>query len=145
VQPPSLGDVAYAAGFFDGEGWISIGKQGRAAHNLYLIIGVAQKNLSPLLWVQARWGGSMYYAKSSGVTQLTMSGGRGSRFLQDVLPFLQVKRAAALVALQFHSLMGKEKRGRGHPLPPAAIKERLSLKAVLQALNRSNGVTDIAP
>lgn len=138
MQRPNRSDKAYAAGFFDGEGCVSLPKQGRRSHNIYLVVEISQKNLAPLLWLQDRWGGNLCH-RPTGVTELVMTSGPGIRFLRDVLPFLQVKRAAALVAFQFQRLIGKEKCGRSHLLSPEAARQRQDLKAVLEELNRNNG------
>lgn len=100
---------AYAAGFFDGEGWISISRSldnwpGHVTPRYSFTIGVAQNNVEPLLWLQQIWGGRLYTAEGR-IPTLQLSKTEGVRFLRHVLPYLKVKREKALLALEFAAII----------------------------------------
>jgi hypothetical protein len=60
---PSETDNAYAAGFFDGEGNITIAANWRAGERrastaYHMRVGAGQNDPLPLVWLRARWGGT---------------------------------------------------------------------------------------
>lgn len=126
-------DIAYAAGFFDGEGNIVIAsnKAGGAAGR-YLVynmrIGVSQNDPAPLFWLRERWGGSV--RKSSARGHMWQQFSRGAfAFLINVEPYLQVKRERALIAIDYQSRINQ--RGRAGRTPEhvkwlAATKTRMN-------------------
>lgn len=105
---------AYAAGFFDGEGTVTIA-QGKRADcqwpilNMRVIVG--QNEIEPLLWLRARWSGTIVgRAAGNGRKQhhtWTCFSRQAEKFLADVSPYLQVKRERADLALRFQQSMGK--------------------------------------
>jgi hypothetical protein len=102
----STAETAYAAGFFDGEGSINIRRPGKkpkcAGHKL--VVSLAQTVEAPLLWLRERWGGSITrLARPTLTWEWSVSCRLAGRFLQDVLPFLIVKRKEAEVAIAFQS------------------------------------------
>lgn len=106
---PSDTDKAYAAGFFDGEGNVSIAinsKAGGAGHDVYnMRVGAAQCDPSPLVWMRDRWGGSIA-RKTRGPClyyHWACFARMAAAFLTDVLPYLQVKRERAQLAIKFQS------------------------------------------
>jgi hypothetical protein len=107
---PSTTDKAYAAGFFDGEGFVTIAFMSNkimTKGTVYTMrVGVGQNEHGPLLWLRERWGGSVRVLKRK------TEGGNlpykwdccarmAAAFLRDVRPFLQVKAARADIALNF--------------------------------------------
>jgi hypothetical protein len=103
---PNKSDRAYAAGFFDGEGNIVVIWQ--ASKKGYMFqVRVTQKSRKPLVWLQERWGGGIYLKQIiNGVPcySWNVGWGKARKFLDDVLPFLIVKRAQAELALKFAAL-----------------------------------------
>jgi hypothetical protein len=111
---PSETDKAYAAGFFDGEGHITIAfmsRKLRTKGNVYTMrVGAAQNELGPLLWLRERWSGSV-----SATKRLTGAGNqtfkwnlcsrKAAKFLRDVLPHLLVKRRRADIAIRFQEFL----------------------------------------
>jgi hypothetical protein len=119
---PTDADKAYAAGFFDGDGHITIGANHRAAgtrNTIYTMrIGVSQNDPAPLFWFRDRWGGSVRAAKrKTAASNVTYHWGCFARnaacFLQDVRPLLQVKATRADVALAFQARLFNP-GARGH-------------------------------
>lgn len=111
---PSDTDKAYAAGFFDGEGHITIAfmsSKARTKGTTYTMrIGAAQNDTAPLLWLRSRWGGSVSIVarKTAGgntTYRWVLCSRKAAGFLRDVLPFLLVKRRRADIALQFQQSM----------------------------------------
>jgi hypothetical protein len=105
IKPTST-DIAYAAGFFDGEGCIIIRKSNRVSGNISYSLGiqVAQVCQSPLLWLQSRWGCHICPVNRPRPTWTWSPSSRAAaRFLQDVLPFLIVKHDQAIIAIEFQS------------------------------------------
>lgn len=137
---PTDQDRAYAAGFFDGEGHITIAFMSakiRAKGPVYTMrIGAAQNDVAPLLWFRDRWGGSVLPCN-----RLTIGGNKthkwnccsrkAAAFLRDVYPFLQVKRERADIALRFQDMLfipGK----RGHTPEYREALESLRLKMAVR-------------
>lgn len=104
---------AYAAGFFDGEGHITIAaKTVKGARGLCytMRVGASQNNPRPLYWLQTRWGGSVNAVKrrttAANTTYVWMCFTKQAAvFLRDVMPYLQVKRRRAQLALRFQSIL----------------------------------------
>lgn len=92
--------VVYAAGFFDGEGWVSIRTHRIGQPALY--IGAGQKTIEPLRIPQGLWGGAIHQGKD-GMFRWVIQSDRASRALADMLPFLIVKRRQAIIGMDFHA------------------------------------------
>lgn len=108
-------DVAYAAGFFDGEGTVSIG---RIPSGFRAQVVVNNTDLFPLEWLRERWGGKVYKFRPPGVGfrrqswQWVLPERRIVGFLSDVLPYLKIKRPVAENAIAFLQLKVRPRRGR---------------------------------
>ena len=97
-------DLAYIAGFFDGEGCIYVGKYKCSYH---LRVTASQANEWIINWLKFIFSGS--------VSKMTCEEGRRQRwqwhalgknaslFLVAVLPYLKLKRAEAELAIQFQN------------------------------------------
>lgn len=128
---PSIEEKAYAAGFFDGEGCISVirnynKKYSRWYHELRA--SVTQKHPEVLEWLCDIWGGSAYQGESlkSASNLKSFSGltgkyywyhwirptAKAAQFLTDILPYMKVKREQAILALEFAKLMHPPGKGR---------------------------------
>ena len=91
-------DTAYAAGFFDGEGYIYnqyLRKRNYTSHRVV----IRQVNRAPLDWLRERWGGHIGLERrqppQSDIYRWSLEARRGRAFLRDVLPYLKVKQAKA--------------------------------------------------
>jgi hypothetical protein len=142
-------DLAYLAGFIDGEGCIGIVTQRRSRHpdrpNYVLRLTVSNTNPLPLRKFQAAHGGSLHLDmkqrgkdlwKPSGVWCL--SDDRCATLLAQLLPYLIVKREQALLAIEFRTLMRNHKRMPREKrfLPKQVWDERAALKLQMNNLNR---------
>jgi predicted transposase len=100
-------DIAYAAGFFDGEGSINIKKPGKTPKSSghRLVVSVSQSKPAPLEWICERWGGGVrrLRRRHKAAWEWSVGSKLAGAFLQDLLPFLMVKREEAIVAIEFQS------------------------------------------
>ena len=104
-------DLAYIAGFFDGEGCICLGKDGK---HIYLQVSASQTNEWIINWLRLSFGGGVSKKARKGRErqgwQWIVRGGKACMFLVEILPFLKLKRAEAELALQFQG----RRKGRGY-------------------------------
>lgn len=123
--------LAWAAGFFDGEGSVAINDNG-------LMIKAGQINVEPLYILQGIFGGRINEDRSAARQgyrrfHLWMASTRqAADALRQMFPYLTVKKNAALVALQHQSLITP---GRTQRLTDAEKQERLRLRALLKKIN----------
>lgn len=124
ILPTEL-DKVYAAGFFDGEGYVAVAKT-RAktmvtgyAHSIRVTVG--QKNQDPLYWLRERWGGTIYYyPQHKSAAEWMIFSEVARRFLTDIQPFLIVKKA------QVNYILGATK-----PLGQSDMEHMVLLKKVI--------------
>lgn len=116
--------LAWAAGFIDGDGFITIQNRNQTVNNKvyvghYLRVGACQANLLPLEELQKLFGGSIrpknsgpnhegYNRKSQWVWSLSTK--EASEALKQLLPFLVHKKEIAILALSFQDTMGATKK-----------------------------------
>jgi hypothetical protein len=122
-------EIAYAAGFFDGEGHIAIVRC--AAHrkiNRYgkvyfyetyqLLLEVGQKDKTPLFWMKGKFGGKVahstrkrsYDKELYNIWHWRLYGTNAAEFLKLLRPFLIVKAQEADVAIGFQATMERGRR-----------------------------------
>lgn len=103
---PDAAVVAWAAGFFDGEGCIyaaeSVTKQGY--RRFQFVVQVAQVHPEPLDVLRETWGGKVRVMRAGHPRhrdqwQWGISGAPGAQFLTDVVPHLRLKGPAAQAAI----------------------------------------------
>jgi len=137
---PTSHDLAYAAGIIDGEGSIYIGfGSERGRRNYRTIIEVANTKLELLFWLRDRFGGSVPPTCRKGpslrarpVWRWTLAGlAPITRMLEGILPYLVLKRAQAVLALEFAAT--KEKGGR--PISAENHAKRTDICTKIRALN----------
>lgn len=102
----SVADLAWAAGFFDGEGCI-VGSRGRTGGAYYftLMVSVGQVDPRPLEHLRGLFGGTVQphrvkTAKVQASSVWTVTGGYARNFLNAVEPYLRVKGERARLALR---------------------------------------------
>lgn len=130
-------EIAYLAGFFDGEGCIQINKVGtelakRYNKNgrYYLMVSVNQVNPAPLEILQKSYNGTIGpHAEKTSTKRKTwvwrVQGKHADKFLEDILPYLLVKKEEALVALQFRETFWPNgRKHRNLPLTDEEISKR---------------------
>lgn len=119
-------DLAYAAGFFDGEGSVAVcGRNGTPT----LQVKVGQVTVEVLEKMQTQFGGSIY-TQQSGLLQWTLWGTEGANFLSAVLPWLVVKRDVAELGIFL---------GKSNPTKRYTSEEMMLRKAVAEKIIECNG------
>jgi intein/homing endonuclease len=135
-------ELAYLAGFFDGEGCVHINSPDRAGRQ-NLLIRVSQTEPSVLLLYESRWQGKISTRENGPnrkpIWLWTACSQNATECLKDLLPYLRVKSAAALVGVEFQAL----KEGENNLSQPCAPQHREHVKerrrdchARLSALNK---------
>ena len=108
TERPTLRDIAWAAGIYEGEGWCSRVSSGTTTH-----VGVGQKADDDhgdwlLNRLKALFGGSIYNGTKSGEEVIYRSwnihGSRARGFLMTLCPFLSPRRQGQLVQVLTISL-----------------------------------------
>lgn len=111
--------LAWAAGFIDGEGWITIGMRaaykGRKSH--YIRLGVNHVAPEPLHILHELFGGSLEKQTPHTVkgnrklrTRWVINSQSAADTIKELLPYLQNKREVALLALEMQETMGTTRR-----------------------------------
>lgn len=127
---------AYAAGLFDGEGSISIGKNS-SGNTFNLIVRVAMKASSPAVkWLHDNFGGSygefrhIRHAKRSAyMSQWTLSGYDALGFLNQIKPYILERHEAVELALDFPMV------GKGYHATPEQAEARGAIYDLMLGLN----------
>jgi len=100
--------IAWAAGFVDGEGCITIQKSYAPSkqgwHAMSLMMRVTQKRRQPLDALASLFGGSAEPMKSRPYFDWTISAVQTANALREMLPYLILKRDQAELALEFYEL-----------------------------------------
>lgn len=125
--------LIWAAGFFDGEGCISI-IQHKSTLRRYLQVTAAQADLRPLRILQALFGGRLKPHKQSTnrpVFFWTTSCRQASNALSEMLPYLVVKKDQADCALEFSATIGL-----GRKATPELRQQREEFRKRLAALKQ---------
>lgn len=119
-------EIAWAAGFLDGEGYTSINSNGRYRT---ICIAVTQKDLRPLQRFQRIMGiGNILTPEASGVTRWRVSGRKAMAVLERLWPYLsEPKREQALNVLSKlaveHPLRAGEARDESLPATVGMARE----------------------
>lgn len=119
--------LEYIAGFFDGEGFISIQKASNRTHSgsrYWLIASVTNIHQGVLNEIQKVIGGKVLfyknnYTKHNGCGfhyKITLYSKQAYDFLQSILPYLIVKQEQAKVAMRYQESLRHYNMGRGKML-----------------------------
>lgn len=127
-------DVAWAAGYFDGEGSVSIPLQrGRWP---YMQVSVSGLDRRPIMRLMALFGGAVSKdRRSGGCYRWQINSREAVVFLQTVRPWLRCKDRAADVGIRFGSLMTPPGT---RSLPPRLMAKRMRLRELIRKINRSD-------
>lgn len=155
MQPndSTLLDVAWAAGFIDGEGCFWINRQirkGRTRLTHFVGISAFQLKIEPLEKLQRIFGGKIYKAITDRPNQVDghqwrISGPDARLTAQALKPFLLVKWVQADLVEQFYEIPPRN-RGRAG-VPPEEVARRESLYLAFRIANhRGTGsvITEVA-
>lgn len=92
----------YMAGFFDGEGYVGMGKRLRGNYTEYFIqISIGQNDGKTMDWIKDNFGGNVYLVKRDNSYYWTISNKAAYTFLKRIEPYLKYKRPQALLAIEF--------------------------------------------
>lgn len=104
--------LAYVAGFFDGEGCVSILKyrqKNRHSPSYRLHAHIVQKSLSPLDIIHSGIGvGNIF--KMTGGFQLQITGIESRDFLEKILPYLILKKEQAILGIEYYDTTKRDDR-----------------------------------
>lgn len=114
-------EFAWAAGFFDGEGWIKIQKRGSTNNKylgFYLRVGINHVKKDPLEKMHKLFGGSLRYDTNVRGNRhprwvWTLSTKQAEHALRCMTPYLLNKHEEAALALEFQGTVGQ----RGQVVP----------------------------
>jgi intein/homing endonuclease len=138
---------SYLAGFFDGEGCISVSKfQGKnnrtPVYQLQVVIAQKVDVLAELCEI-AGVGTVHIKRDKSGVDYLQwrMSPREGVEFLKAVLPYLRVKKEEAILAIEFQEKQGHKNgsTGKGWIVPQELIDEKERYYQALRTMKGTSG------
>jgi hypothetical protein len=137
-MPDVVGSAQWAAGFFDGEGHISIAARGRRYHSL--TVSAANTDRRPLEQLVELFGGKILDQPKANRWRLCFSwrlcGEEAIAFLRAVRPYLVVKGEDADTAFAFYATV---QRGPGVPrarVSDALVAERELLRRDLLVRHR---------
>ena len=128
-------DLAWAAGFFDGEGCVIL----RKVKNTYAVrIAVSQVNPTPIKRFKDMFGGHISYQKSknpnwSAQWKWEQDSKSASETLRLLQPYLCVKHDVVALALEFQKLKRKGRRASA-----TEIELEESFKSKISILNRKD-------
>ena len=103
-------EIAYIAGFFDGEGCIRIKHANQGGNSYYVIAHITNTNELILGMVKNLFGGNIRVqekGRNKKVFSWSISTSEAVDFLKTIEPFLNEKQEQALLAIYFHA--NKEK------------------------------------
>lgn len=134
-------DLAYIAGFFDGEGSVTIhdnyakSPRGKSPnHTLQVSIGNTDPRI--LIWLHQEYGGSLCYRKEKRknhrkVLQWTLRTRGALVFLEAIRPFLRMKCDQIDIAIAYQ----KTKKMTRKQLTPETIAWREAQRIIIRELN----------
>jgi hypothetical protein len=138
-------ELAYIAGFFDGEGSITIHENFRPSPrgkspNHTLQVSIGNTNSCVLEWVHSVFGGSLQFRPATkpnhrDMTMWIIRSNGAARFLASVRPFLRMKGDQADVGLSFQAEKGHYRRNQ---LTAEEIEFRESKRRAIRLLNGRN-------
>lgn len=139
-------EAAYAAGFFDGEGYAAVesrkGPKGRMTYRGR--ITASQIDPAPLLWLQARFGGSVRPHSSvpnqRPVWRWEASAVFMDRFLRIVYPYLIVKKIPVDVVMAYRAYLQTQPNPRSVGLTDQQVHERSRFNQRTRLANRRSAL-----
>lgn len=97
--------LAYTAGIIDGEGCISAYRRQATPRRYEMYVNVSATDEWLTRWLKMRYGGSVYVIPRKGnqrdLWRWNISAKKAREFLSLMLPYLQLKRMEAELAIQF--------------------------------------------
>lgn len=126
-------DLAWAAGFIDGEGCIGAYTNGLRSYHV-LSLAVSQKYRQPLERLVELFGGTIRVKHNpKDVFEWRMGGDRAAGILAQLIPYLRTnKKGQAILAIQFQSM--KQTNAHKAALSPFDWAERESYALAIKDL-----------
>ena len=133
MTEPQATDWAYAAGFVDGEGCISILRSFTPARGKYqygVAVVVANRERPVLEWLCSLWSGSVVSVSArkglarQGWAWRSRSGQGAEEFLRGIQPWLRIKTKQCDNALAMIALLRRSRHTLGRRPMPAAWREQ---------------------
>lgn len=127
-------DLAYMAGFFDGEGYIGILKRKRKDWNIeyFLQLSLGQKDGATMDWITENFGGKTYTVKRDGTFYWTCSNKMALNLLEKITPYLKYKKPQAELAIEFY-----KNRNLKRPIPLEELERREEIYLKMKGLKKS--------
>ncbi len=115
-------DPRWVAGFFDGEGCVSIVRRQRGGFIEHMIaIQIGQKDRRPLDAIRDKYGGSICPTKTpSGCWRWRCHGKTAERFMRAIVLHCKLKRRELELALTLRQLIGRP----GHRMSPDTFRRK---------------------
>lgn len=114
----------WAAGFFDGEGNVSIFRRQRGRFIEHrVVVQITQNDVRPLHEIRDRFGGTVSRSTGSRASRWRAGGKAAEDFMLSVRLYYLVKRGEIDVALAIRELIGRP----GRRVPPEAWAQREAL------------------
>lgn len=131
--------LAYAAGFFDGEGSVVIVKRkprykDRINFSYSILATISQRDGEIMDWLVGNFGGTVLWKDRENPTYMwTITHRKAEQFLKEILPFLRYKKHQAELALRLQQRLYKTRKGYdGKTLPltenELKIRENIRLR-----------------
>ena len=145
---PTEADKAYAAGFIDADGCITVrfdrGNQRKGAgESCFASVTASQTKIPPLVFLRDRWGGSVRQlprrrGNSSPAWEWGIVSQMAYAMLEDIRPHLQIKGARADNALALRAIRGG--LPIGVPLSEDQLAQHRAIKERAMELNKRGAV-----
>ena len=106
-------EIAYIAGFFDGEGCVRIKQANQGGNSYYLIAHITNTNPVILKKVQDLFGGNTRVqekGRNKPIYNWYITSSEANDFLKTLQPFLIEKKSQAELGIKFHENKSNDKR-----------------------------------
>jgi len=145
---------AYIAGVFDSDGAFTISHHKRAAsrkgYEYRVLLQITWRDIPETVNVldnlKLMYGGSVTsgtenrgHSRHTRFVKFRIYSKQASRLIEDILPYLRIKRRQAELCLQAARIISRHHRGRWNPRPPEEWKELEKLYRSNATLNWSKG------
>ena len=131
-------ELAYIAGFFDGEGTITIARNNKHSTSFFSSCGISQVDRQPLDFIASVFGGSVYPKNTKHKSQWTWSSSTRYTliFLNTIYPYLIIKKKQARVAISFQTRLSSF--SNGHRVSTHELETRKKEKELLHSLKKES-------
>ena len=127
-------DIAYLAGFVDGDGGMNICLHMGRYHRLQLEAATTEKTVPE--WIHSKYGGTLNHRVRTGkykdVFRWIVHSKQAEKVLRDILPFLRIRKRQAELALEFRETKVK----RGQRVSNELWEKRENIRKQISQLNR---------